>query len=83
MKQFQIDLLERAYQQNANWGNQEFDELAERLNISRSKVYKWNWDRKKKDLAVLGPNKNGSDLASVTAPEAVLKKASNLDEKAK
>ena len=40
--------LEREYEINPNWSNQKIGELSTRLGLGRTKVYKWNWDRKKK-----------------------------------
>ena len=38
-------VLEQAYQENPRWNTKQIRSLAERLELSRTKVYKWNWDR--------------------------------------
>ena len=44
-------ILEQEYQIKSDWSHRGYlNELAKRLELSRSKIYKWNWDRKKKDL---------------------------------
>ena len=35
---------------NANWSSREIAKLSKRLGLSRSKIYKWNWDRKRKTI---------------------------------
>ena len=42
-------VLEQEYQQDANWDTEKIAEIAERLGLNRTKVYKWSWDRRKKD----------------------------------
>ena len=44
-------MLENQYQLNPNWTNETIVMLSERLGVTRTKIYKWNWDRKKKQLA--------------------------------
>ena len=34
---------------NSNWSQEKIEALAARLKITKAKVYKWNWERKKKD----------------------------------
>lgn len=46
-------LLEEEFQRDPNWDRRKIASLAQRLQISRTKVYKWNWDRKK-SLKVAG-----------------------------
>ena len=41
-------VLEREYHANPNWDSQKITELADELNLARVKIYKWNWDRRKK-----------------------------------
>ena len=41
--------LEIHFSQNPFWNNQEIQTLARALELSFTKVYKWNWERKKKD----------------------------------
>ena len=39
-------ILQIEFMQNPNWTKDFIQTLAERLNLSRTKVYKWNWDRR-------------------------------------
>jgi hypothetical protein len=36
------------YDRDSNWTNSHVDKLASRLGLTRTKVYKWNWDRRNK-----------------------------------
>ena len=45
----QIEMLTQEYLDNPNWSNETIDALSRRVGVSRTKVYKWNWDRKKKE----------------------------------
>ena len=47
----QIAMLEVEYQRNPNWHSSFITSLAQRLQLNRTKVYKWSWDRKKKEEA--------------------------------
>ena len=45
-------VLEQEFLKNPDWSSRNFlTKLAKRLCLQKSKIYKWNWDRKKKDLA--------------------------------
>ena len=44
--------MERDYRENANWTKSQIDRLARQLGIPYKKVYKWNWERKKKELSL-------------------------------
>lgn len=46
----QTTVLEQEFQKNANWSSREIAKLSKRLGLSRSKIYKWNWDRKRKTI---------------------------------
>ena len=46
----QTQVLEAEFQKNANWSSREIVKMSKRLSLSRSKIYKWNWDRKRKTL---------------------------------
>ena len=46
----QIRGLEEAFLSNANWSNEKICQLAEQFDITTTKVYKWNWDRKRKQM---------------------------------
>ena len=45
------EILEQEFQKNPNWGKVTIRKLAERLDLDRTKIYKWNWDRKKMELS--------------------------------
>lgn len=47
--QSQRDILELRYQVDPHWTNEEIEEMAERVGVSFTKIYKWNWERKKKE----------------------------------
>lgn len=49
LNQAQKARLELSYQRNPEWSNEEIDRLARLIQIPFTKVYKWNWERKKKD----------------------------------
>ena len=42
-------LLEHEYQRNSNWSTARITQIAKRLKLNRTKIYKWSWDRKKKE----------------------------------
>ena len=44
-------MLENQYHLNPNWTNETIVMLSERLGVTRTKIYKWNWDRNKTQLA--------------------------------
>lgn len=46
-----LEMLELQFQKNPVWNNELIEWIADRLTIPRSKVYKWNWDRKKKEVS--------------------------------
>ena len=43
-------LLESKFQKSANWTKAEIHEMTRQLQIPYIKIYKWNWERKKKVL---------------------------------
>ena len=49
LNQAQKARLELSYQRNADWSNSEIEELAALVGVPFTKVYKWSWERKKKD----------------------------------
>ena len=49
-------MFKAEYEANPNWSNEMIAILSERVGVSRTKVYKWNWDRKKKDEAAANQN---------------------------
>jgi len=52
LKAEQIEQLEQEYQRDPNWHSSFITALAKRLQLNRTKIYKWSWDRKKKDAAM-------------------------------
>ena len=45
----EMQVLEQEYLINPNWTTMRINTLAKKLRLCRTKVYKWGWDRKKKD----------------------------------
>ena len=41
-------MLEFEYEKDPNWNTEKISSLARRLKLKHTKVYKWNWERKKK-----------------------------------
>ena len=50
----EIQFLEQRFQVGPNWDYDTFKSLALQLNISESKVYKWRWERLKKEAVRMG-----------------------------
>jgi len=48
MDETQTGILENEFQKNPNWNNVKYAELCKLLQTTKSRIYKWNWDRKKK-----------------------------------
>ena len=48
----QVKMLEAELEANPHWTNEDMEKIAKRTGLSKSQVYKWNWDQKKK-LGVL------------------------------
>jgi hypothetical protein len=46
-----MEILENEYQKNPSWDYEKKCELALRLQFTFTQVSKWNWDRRKKELA--------------------------------
>lgn len=42
-------MLETRYSLNKNWTNSEIKELAKKIGVPFAKIYKWHWERNKKD----------------------------------
>ena len=45
----QMNQLENAYIKNPNWSKKDISQIAQQMSMRRVKVYKWHWDRKKKE----------------------------------
>lgn len=48
LSDYQAHLLELEFRANNNWSKKDINVLAKKLHLSVAKLYKWNWDRKKK-----------------------------------
>lgn len=48
-----VGILEAEYLRNPNWTSSEMYALADRTGLKKVKVYKWMWDRKKKESKLL------------------------------
>ena len=49
LNQEQIRVLEHEHVTYNNWTTDRITALSKRLNLSRTKIYKWSWDRRKRD----------------------------------
>ena len=47
----QTAAMEAEWQRDLTWTSSRISSIAKRLGLGRTKVYKWTWDRKKKDGA--------------------------------
>ena len=41
-------MLEQELEENPHWTNEDMIKIAKKTGLSKSQVYKWNWDQKKK-----------------------------------
>ena len=57
-------MLRAEYQRNPNWSKNRIKELAARLNLNRTKVYKWNWDQRNKMREQLSEDLDEEDESS-------------------
>ena len=57
-------LLESKFQKSANWTKAEIHEMTRQLQIPYIKIYKWNWERKKKELATQTTASDAQDAQS-------------------
>ena len=44
----QVKMLEAELEANPHWTNEDMVKIAKKTGLSKSQVYKWNWDQKKK-----------------------------------
>ena len=44
----QVKKLEAELEANPQWTNEDMEKIAKKTGLSKSQVYKWNWDQKKK-----------------------------------
>ena len=47
----QAQILEAEYQKDPNWTHEKYMVLCSRLQTSKARIYKWNWDRKRRDMS--------------------------------
>jgi hypothetical protein len=45
----QVKILQNEYTKNNNWTRAFMKDLAKKVGLKASQVYKWNWDQKKKE----------------------------------
>ena len=43
-KNYQTFYLKKEFEKGHNWGKKKIQEIASKLNLSTSQVYKWRWD---------------------------------------
>lgn len=46
----QVKFLQSEYSKNSNWDRSFMKDLAKKVGLKASQVYKWNWDQKKKEV---------------------------------
>ena len=51
LSKIEMNLLEAEYQKQSDWNIAKTKELSTRLNLSRVKIYKWHYDRKRKEFS--------------------------------
>ena len=56
MTEVQAGILETEYLKNPNWDNRKYEELCDRCATTKSRIYKWNWDRKRRDPSMKSPS---------------------------
>ena len=53
MDRFQRKILQTEFERSPNWTQEKVEALASRLDITKAKVYKWNWDQRNKQRDAL------------------------------
>ena len=51
MNQWKIQYLEKEFSKKQDWDKRDQQRLSKKLGFEISKIYKWNWEKKKKLLA--------------------------------
>ena len=71
--------MEAEWQRDLAWTSSRISSIAKRLGLGRTKVYKWTWDRKKKESANGGPTSSidGNTSYSMENAAVTLKNTSN------
>jgi len=77
----QVKMLENELEANPHWTNEDMVKIAKKTGLTKSQVYKWNWDQKKK-LNIL-PSKVyvvqlPNDMLDTKSGQIVLKGADGL-----
>ena len=63
MDRFQRKVLQTEFEHSPNWTQEKVEALAARLNITKAKVYKWNWDQRNKQRDALFAQRALSDAS--------------------
>lgn len=53
MNQWKIQYLEKEFAKKQDWDKRDQQRLSKKLDFEISKIYKWNWEKKKKLLATM------------------------------
>jgi len=64
MSKDQLLFLEEEYQKQPNWSLAHTKSIAQGLDLDRVKVYKWHYDRKRRDKAELDQAKGSGQYSS-------------------
>jgi hypothetical protein len=48
MNEEQINILQKYFQEEPKWNKQHTKKIAKELGLNRYKIYKWNWEQRKK-----------------------------------
>ena len=68
----QTAAMEVEWQRNLAWTSSRISSIAKRLGLGRTKVYKWTWDRKKKESIEIDAGGAVSSSGAIASEEAVL-----------
>ena len=73
MDRFQRKILQTEFERSPNWTQEKVEALASRLNITKAKVYKWNWDQRNKQRDALFAQRSLGDTAykALVVPDSV------------
>ena len=63
MDRFQRKVLQTEFERSPNWAQEKVEALASRLNITKAKVYKWNWDQRNKQRDALFAQRSVGDTS--------------------
>ena len=73
MDRFQRKILQTEFERSPNWTQEKVEALASRLNITKAKVYKWNWDQRNKQRDALFAQRSLGDTSykSLAVPDSI------------